>query len=145
MDNEPQDQILELGIKDFTDVIFDPTNPMDYTAMIAGPLGKGIMSMNKIQKLLRKLSKIHKQQRQANLDLHRNQRSSIEGTRSSSPEEVAGSQKAIQRYQKQLQKLNEQETTIKTQLPKGQLPLDLNRGGAVRLPYYGNPLMNLKY
>ena len=145
MADEPKDKVLELAIKDFTDVIFDPTNPMDYASMMAGPVGKGMMSANKVQSLLQKLSALYKQKRQVQLDLARNQRSSLEGTVSSSPAEVAGSQKAIERAQKQLQQISEQEAKINAQLPKGQLPLDLNRGRMVTLPYYGNPLMNLKY
>ena len=50
-----QEQTLELGLRDFTDIIFDPSDPVDYISLAAGPIGKGIGSVRKVQKLLKKL------------------------------------------------------------------------------------------
>ena len=67
-DNE---EVLQLSLKDFTDIIFDPTNPVDYASMAGGPLGKGIMAVGKIPTLLQKLEKIRQAQAKAKNDLLR--------------------------------------------------------------------------
>ena len=55
------EEVLELSLKDFTDIIFDPTNPVDYASLSGGPLGKGIVGIAKVNKLMEKIAEIQKQ------------------------------------------------------------------------------------
>ena len=60
-------------IKDFTDIIFDPFNPVDYASLGAGPGGKLAISANKARKLVERLATIKKQKKQAAGDYRRGQ------------------------------------------------------------------------
>ena len=136
-----EEQILELGLKDFTDIIFDPTDPIDYASLSAGPLGKGIVAVGKVRKLLDKLAAIQEKRRKYQFQLQKGRSEYKVGVESNYSPDIKGGEKLINKAQKQLKKLDKEELILKDKLPKGQLKLDLNRGGAV----YGNPLMSLKY
>ena len=60
------------------------------------------------------------------------------GIESNYQADITGGEKLIKSAEKNLQKLNEQEKLLRGQLPKGQIEMDLNRGGVVNL-------MPLKY
>tara|TARA_R100001143_G_scaffold60578_1_gene60174 strand:+ start:119 stop:553 length:435 start_codon:yes stop_codon:yes gene_type:complete len=136
-----EEQVLELGLKDYTDIVFDPTDPVDYASMMAGPMGKGIVAVGKVRKLLDKLAAIQQKRKKYQSQLQKGKFEYKVGVESNYSPDIKGGEKLINKAQKQLQKLDKEELILKDKLPKGQLPLDLNRGGAV----YGNPLMSLKY
>ena len=60
-------------IKDFTDIIFDPFNPVDDASLGAGPAGKLAISANKVRKLIEKIDAAKKAQRKAQVDYKRGQ------------------------------------------------------------------------
>jgi len=136
-DNE---EVLQLSLKDFTDIIFDPTNPVDYASMAGGPLGKGIMAVGKIPSLLQKLEKIRQAQAKAKNDLLRGRANIKVGIESGYDADIKGGERLIVRANKRLDTLKTQEENLLKKLPKGQMEMDLNRGGLVR-----TPMMNLKY
>ena len=136
-DNE---EVLQLSLKDFTDIIFDPTNPVDYASMAGGPLGKGIMAVGKIPTLLQKLEKIRQAQAKAKNDLLRGRANIKVGIESGYDADINGGEKLIMRGNKRLDTLKTQEENLLKKLPIGHMEMDLNRGGLVR-----TPMMNLKY
>ena len=140
MATETEDQILELGLRDFTDIIFDPSNPVDYASLAAGPLGKGIVGVTKVKKLLDKIAAIQEKRKKQQFLLQKGRADRKVGMESNYQADIVGGEKLINKAQKQLQKLDEQERALQAQIPKGQLELDLNLGGLV-----SNSLMNLKY
>ena len=54
-----------ISVKDVTDIIFDPTDPVDYAILGAGPLGKFALSANKTRKLIDKVLSLKQRGRQA--------------------------------------------------------------------------------
>jgi len=54
-----------ISAKDVTDIIFDPTDPVDYAILGAGPLGKFALSANKTRKLIDKVLSLKQRGRQA--------------------------------------------------------------------------------
>lgn len=134
------EEVLQLSLKDFTDIIFDPTNPVDYASMAGGPLGKGIMAVGKIPSLLQKLQKVREAQAKAKNDLVRGRANVKVGIESGYDPDIRGGEKLIERATKRLDNLRTQEEKLLQQLPKGQMEMDLNRGGLVKAP-----MMNLKY
>mgnify|MGYP003665009929 FL=1 len=140
MATETEDQILELGLRDFTDIIFDPSNPVDYASLAAGPLSKGIVGVTKVKKLLDKIAAIQEKRKKQQFLLQKGRADRKVGMESNYQADIVGGEKLINKAQKQLQKLDAQERAIQAQIPKGQLELDLNLGGLV-----SNSLMNLKY
>jgi hypothetical protein len=60
------------------------------------------------------------------------------GMESNYQADITGGEKLIKGAEKNLQKLNQQEKLIREQLPKGQIEMELNRGGVFTL-------MPLKY
>jgi hypothetical protein len=133
-----EEQILELGLKDFTDIIFDPTDPVDYASMAAGPMGKGIVAIGKVQKLMDKLAMIQKQRRKYQAQLERGMANKKVGMESNYQPDIKAGENMINSAQKNLTKIDEQEKLLKAQLPKGQIEMDFNTGGVVSL-------MPLKY
>jgi|TARA_R100000084_G_scaffold23828_2_gene8496 hypothetical protein len=133
-----EEQILELGLKDFTDIIFDPTDPVDYASMAAGPMGKGIVAIGKVQKLMDKLAMIQKQRRKYQAQLERGMANRKVGMESNYQPDIKAGENMINSAQKNLTKIDEQEKLLKAQLPKGQIEMDFNTGGVVSL-------MPLKY
>ena len=133
-----EEQILELGLKDFTDIIFDPTDPIDYASMAGGPLGKGIVAIGKVQKLMDKLAMIQKQRRKYQAQLERGMANKKVGMESNYQPDIKAGENMINSAQKNLTKIDEQEKLLKAQLPKGQIEMDFNTGGVVSL-------MPLKY
>jgi hypothetical protein len=133
-----EEQILELGLKDFTDIVFDPTNPVDYASLAAGPMGKGIVAVGKVQKLIDKLAMIQKQRRKYQAQLERGVANRKVGIESNYQADITGGEKMITTAQKNLTKLDAEEQALKAQLPKGQIEMDFNAGGLVSL-------MPLKY
>lgn len=133
-----EEQILELGLKDFTDIIFDPTDPIDYASMAAGPMGKGIVAIGKVQKLMDKLAMIQKQRRKYQAQLERGVANRKVGMESNYQPDIKAGENMINSAQKNLTKIDEQEKLLKAQLPKGQIEMDFNTGGVVSL-------MPLKY
>tara|TARA_R100000005_G_C4860147_1_gene122006 strand:- start:42 stop:467 length:426 start_codon:yes stop_codon:yes gene_type:complete len=133
-----EEQILELGLKDFTDIIFDPTDPIDYASMAAGPMGKGIVAIGKVQKLMDKLAMIQKQRRKYQAQLERGMANRKVGMESNYQPDIKAGENMINSAQKNLTKIDEQEKLLKAQLPKGQIEMDFNTGGVVSL-------MPLKY
>ena len=140
MATETEDQTLELGLRDFTDIIFDPSNPVDYASFAAGPIGKGIVGVSKVKKLLNKLAVIQEKRKKQQFLLQKGRADRKVGVESNYQADIVGGEKLINKAQKQLQKLDTQERALQAQIPKGQLELDLNLGGLV-----SNSLMNLKY
>jgi len=59
------------NIKDFTDIIFDPFNPVDYASLGAGPGGKVFLAANKARKLLDKIKNIKVKEEKAIGDYQR--------------------------------------------------------------------------
>ena len=135
MDTE---EVLELSVKDFTDIIFDPTNPVVYASLGAGPLGKGIVGIAKVNKLMEKIAEIQKQRAKFQAQLQKGMADKKVGMESNYQADITGGEKLIKGAEKNLQKLNQQEKLIREQLPKGQIDRDLNRGGVFTL-------MPLKY
>lgn len=133
-----EEQILELGLKDFTDIIFDPTDPIDYASMAGGPMGKGIVAIGKVQKLMDKLAMIQKQRRKYQAQLERGMANRKVGMESNYQPDIKAGENMINSAQKNLTKIDEQEKLLKAQLPKGQIEMDFNTGGVVSL-------MPLKY
>lgn len=133
-----EEQILELGLKDFTDIIFDPTDPIDYASMAAGPMGKGIVAIGKVQKLMDKLAMIQKQRRKYQAQLERGMANRKVGMESNYQPDIKAGENMINSARKNLTKIDEQEKLLKAQLPKGQIEMDFNTGGVVSL-------MPLKY
>ena len=133
-----EEQILELGLKDFTDIIFDPTDPIDYASMAGGPMGKGIVAIGKVQKLMDKLAMIQKQRRKYQAQLERGMANKKVGMESNYQPDIKAGENMINSAQKNLTKIDEQEKLLKAQLPKGQIEMDFNTGGVVTL-------MPLKY
>jgi hypothetical protein len=133
-----EEQILELGLKDFTDIIFDPTDPIDYASMAGGPMGKGIVAIGKVQKLMDKLAMIQKQRRKYQAQLERGMANKKVGMESNYQPDIKAGENMINSAQKNLTKIDEQEKLLKAQLPKGQIEMDFNTGGVVSL-------MPLKY
>ena len=133
-----EEQILELGLKDFTDIIFDPTDPVDYASMAAGPMGKGIVAIGKVQKLMDKLAMIQKQRRKYQAQLERGMANRKVGMESNYQPDIKAGENMINSAQKNLTKIDEQEKLLKSQLPKGQIEMDFSTGGVVSL-------MPLKY
>ena len=132
------EDVLELSLKDFTDIIFDPTNPIDYASLSAGPLGKGIVGIANVNKLMEKIAEIQKQRAKFQAQLQRGMADKKVGMESNYQADITGGEKLIKSAEKNLQELNQQEKLLRDQLPKGQMELDLNKGGAVSL-------MPLKY
>jgi hypothetical protein len=54
-----------ISAKDVTDIIFDPTDPVDYAILGAGPLSKFALSANKTRKLIDKVLSLKQRGRQA--------------------------------------------------------------------------------
>ena len=133
-----EEQILELGLKDFTDIIFDPTDPIDYASMAGGPMGKGIVAIGKVQKLMDKLAMIQKQRRKYQAQLERGMANRKVGMESNYQPDIKAGENMINSAQKNLTKIDEREKLLKAQLPKGQIEMDFNTGGVVSL-------MPLKY
>jgi hypothetical protein len=133
-----EEQILELGLKDFTDIIFDPTDPVDYASMAAGPMGKGIVAIGKVQKLMDKLAMIQKQRRKYQAQLERGVANRKVGMESNYQPDIKAGENMINSARKNLTKIDEQEKLLKAQLPKGQIEMDFSTGGVVSL-------MPLKY
>jgi|TARA_R100000773_G_C4192661_1_gene97991 hypothetical protein len=132
------EDVLELSIKDFTDIIFDPTNPVDYASLTAGPLGKGIVGIARVNKLMEKIAEIQKQRAKFQAQLQKGMADKKVGMESNYQADITGGEKLIKSAEKNLQELNQQEKLLRDQLPKGQIEMDLNRGGVVNL-------MPLKY
>ena len=128
-----QEQTLELGLRDFTDIIFDPSDPVDYVSMAAGPIGKGIGSVRKVQKLLKKLEKIKEQRRRYQAQLERGMAERKVGLESRFDADRIAGEKLINSAQRNLAKINRQEADITAKLPKGQMEMDFNKGGVVSL------------
>jgi len=98
----------KLTVKDFTDIIFDPFNPVDYASIGTGPGGKLFLSANKARKLIEKLKLINKQKRQAATDFKRGQAEVNVG-------EPQG-QKLVNKSQNKYSKLVKEEKEIKKEL-----------------------------
>jgi len=95
----------KLTVKDFTDILFDPFNPVDYASIGTGPGGKLFLSANKARKLIEKLKLINKQKRQAATDFKRGQAEVNVG-------EPQG-QKLVNKSQNKYSKLVKEEKEIK--------------------------------
>ena len=140
MATETEDQILELGVRDITDIVFDPSDPIDYASLAAGPLGKGIVGVAKVRKLIDKIAAIQEQKKKQQFLLQKGMADRKVGMESNYQADIVGGEKMITKAQKQLQKLDAEEKALQAQMPKGQIEMDFNLGGLV-----SNPLMNLKY
>jgi hypothetical protein len=139
---KPQD---ELTVRDFTDVIFDPSDPLDYASLGAGGLiGKLGLSANKIRKLVDKYNDIQKRKRKHQADIKRGEAEMKVGFESNYAADIRGGAKLQRLGKERLDKLLIEEDEILKQLPEGfQFELDLNSGGeAVSIK---QALMPLKY
>ena len=139
---KPQD---ELTVRDFTDVIFDPSNPLDYASLGAGGfIGKIGLSANKVRKLVDKYNDIQKRKRKHQADIKRGEAEMKVGFESNYAPDIRGGAKLQRQGKERLDKLLIEEDEILKQLPEGfQFELDLNSGGeAVSIK---QALMPLKY